>query len=59
MNPAPLEALAELLDMEPDDVRKAARNLKKERECTHDWQLTWPNDPEEWVCKLCGRTGTR
>jgi hypothetical protein len=24
------------------------------KNCSHDWQLTWPLDPEEYTCKKCG-----
>lgn len=54
-----LEILADLLEMDPDHVREAAEAMKQQRECTHDWELTWPNDPEEWTCKNCGKKGTR
>ncbi len=54
-----LTILADLLDMEPEEVRQAARAIKETRECQHDWELTWPNDPEEWQCKKCGKKGTR
>lgn len=54
-----IERLADILDMDPDHIREAAEVMKEQRECAHDWELTWPNDPEEWTCKLCGKKGTR
>ncbi len=26
----------------------------KQKNCDHEWKMTWPNDPIEHTCDVCG-----